>query len=319
MTAQNNPPPTLKEIELKLNHHVLLCAFSRKNYEDKIAANTHDLKLIDNLYQKMIEEIREQICTTEEMLTQVAPYKYNKTLKGRMERELERQNKRIEESHLQLNLFHKTPQELLKQAKQDKFSALFIIQTPPLIAQIPDNQLEYITHQNNEIIKKLASLLASHEYTPTIAKIYATFTQQVSDEKDKNFVMNQENKVIKSLLLSINNYLDKKIKQSLNPLSTSWSLGYFGSRYKWHSNNKKLPIPQGIYELKSHLALLEKRPPKEILNRIQSTLKTKLEEIHDDTFFQQVKRFVSYLFGYYRHQNTIKDYEYLNELCLGKK
>ncbi|MGL5741794.1 MAG: hypothetical protein ACRCXC_04210 [Legionella sp.] len=101
--------------------------------------------------------------------------------------------------------------------------------------------------------------------------------------------------------------------------SFPWALGYFGSRFKLDKEKQKTPVPQGIYELKEQLNQLDNTPAKEILTNIQATLHTKVEDSKDESFLQQFKRLVSYLFGYHRTQETIDEYQYLEQVTLGNK
>lgn len=324
MSASNHPESNLEELKTQFQRHMLDCAYLRKRYENKIAS-TSNLKAHISIYQEIIPHIEAQILINKKQLQEIDAYKEDgEQLKQRMMSELNRQYQRIEDYQQKISqaqslqfLCSLAPAQLLAEAKKNKSSVVLILQTPQLIARIPELEFAQITHQDSDISKKFASVLASREYTPTIAKTYAALKQQVHTHADHNFIINEENKAVHRLLLKMRHYLDKKIEQALHQSTPSWSLGYFGSRYHWQQDNKKTAIPQGIHKLKSSLELLDQNSAIEKLDQIQLILQTKLEEIHDNSFFNAMKRFISYLFGYARSQATIADYEHLNQMSIG--
>lgn len=310
-----------KQIEQYFSN-VLFFKYVHKN---KVTALENEPDDLAALYQRMIERINEQNLYYQNKLRLVDYYgEDGEALKSRITNELGRQKKYLNEIKSQLSLaqslarlFTLKSNELFEEAKSNKSTASLIIKTPKLVAQISDAQMESITHQDPEMVKGLATILSSHEYTSESAKIYSKLREQVTAEADISFITEKENEAIRKLLININNYLDEKIARSSRLNINPWSLGYFGSSHKLSKEDKVISLPQGIYELKSHLALLENTPPIQILALIKNTLKSKHDEIHDESILSQIKRFVSYIFGYHRSQNTIQEYSHLDDLASG--
>lgn len=315
------------ELKQKITKYQQDCLVFRYMNGIKVDSFKNDLEELIPLYNWMIMEVNKQNSFYQNKLIGIEHYGIDgELLQLRINNTLFDQNKYLKglksqlsiAEHL-LSLFPLNSSELFEEAKKNRSSALLIIQTPKLIAKIPDSQLKEITHQDKEIARALATTLLSREYTVEIAKIYTVLKQQFEDGPDKNFITDKENENIYKLLLKINNYLDKKIAQSLNETAHPWTLGYFGSGYKLIKDDKKIPVPQGIYELKTHLDQLGKVAPSQILAKIQTTLHAKQEEIRDESIWKQIQRFVSYILGYHRSKNTIQEYKHLDELTSGKQ
>jgi hypothetical protein len=323
------PALSLFEFKTQLTNYMKECAIFKINAERRIAElelrKEHDALI--GLHEQMMATVKEQVAVYEEKLNAAKTYINNTwELNPRITSEIVRQNKYIEKLQSQLLqikslkfLFSLDPSELFQEALKNKPSALLIIQTPKLIAKIPNHQLADMTHQDPEIIKALAPILAPREYTFELSNIFATLKQQARTEVDVAFVVEKENAAIRDLLLKINKYLDKKIDQALNENTQPWALGYFGSRHKINKGDKKVSVPQGIYELKAHLEQLNQISPSEILAKMQNTLQIKNEGTHDESLLQQFKRLISYLFGYSQSEDTSKEYEYLDQVTAGKQ
>lgn len=71
--------------------------------------------------------------------------------------------------------------------------------------------------------------------------------------------------------------------------------------------------------MKAHLEQLNQIAPSEILVKMQKTLQIKNVRNQNESLFQQFKRLISYLFGYYQSQDTAEEYEYLDQVTAGKK
>ncbi|MCW8400098.1 hypothetical protein OQJ26_15040 [Legionella sp. PATHC038] len=318
------------EFKTKLTNTMKECAISKLTFEMQI--DSSELKknhgVLIELHEQMIARVKKQIVAYQG-LSQDAEYydEYNKEeLQSRISKEIARQTSYQEKLQLKLPqinslkfLFSLPPNELFQEAVKNKSSALLIIQTPELIAQIANYQLEHITHEDHEIVRSLASILATREYTSETANIFAALKQHVQAESDTQFIAAKENSATHNLLLKINNYLDKKIAQASKGNSNPWALGYFGSRHKVNSDGKKVPVPQGIYELKAQLIQLGTRPPTEILTKMQDILHTKNLEKKDESVLKQFIRLISYLFGYSQSRETADEYEYLEQVTTGKQ
>ncbi len=319
---------SLFEFKTRFTNYMKECAIFKVNSKKQIDAFENDHDALIELYAQMIATVEGQIAVNQERLKAAEYYREDSwELNSRITNEIERQNRYLEGLKLQLSrvksskfLFSLNPIALFQEALKDKTFALLIAQTPELIAQISTPQIEQMTHQDNEIIKELASVLAAREYTFETANIFAALKQQVQAEPDQRFIEEKENAAIRDLLLKINKYLDKKIEQALNENTHPWSLGYFGSRHKLNKGDKKVPVPQGIYELKGHLDQLDKIPSSEVLAQMKNTLqiKNKIQNQHE-SLFQQFKRLISYLFGYAQSQETTEEYGYLEQVTAGKK
>ncbi|WP_131795082.1 hypothetical protein [Fluoribacter gormanii] len=323
------PALSLFEFKTQFANYMKECAIFKINAERRIAElelrNEYDALI--GLHEQMMETVKEQIRANEKRLKAAESYiSYSWELEPRITNEIARQNKYLEKLQLQLLqikslkfLFSLNPSELIQEALKNKSSALLIVQTPKLIAKIPTHQLANMTHQDPEIIKSLARILATSEYTFELSNIFAILKQQAQTEVEVAFVVEKENAAIRDLLLKINKYLDKKIDQALNENTYPWALGYFGSRHKINKGEKKVSVPQGIYELKAHLEQLNQIAPSEILVKMQKTLQIKNVRNQNESLFQQFKRLISYLFGYYQSQDTAEEYEYLDQVTAGKK
>ena len=219
-------------------------------------------------YPEIMNGVKTKITANQKRLKEVESYgEDGEELKSPITNELARLNKYLQELESQLSrttslkfLFTLKSGELYQEAVKNKSSALLIIQSPELIKKIPNYQIAHVTHQDSEMIQLVASILVSREYTFELPNIFAALKQQVTAESDQNFIKEKENQVIRKLLLKINSYLDHKIEQALKGNTNPWALGYFGSRYKLNQGDKKVSVPQGIYELKEQLNQLEKFP-----------------------------------------------------------
>ncbi|QLZ69903.1 hypothetical protein FOLKNPGA_02703 [Legionella sp. PC1000] len=323
------PSLSLFEFKTKFTDHMKTCAIFKLTSEKRIAElelnNDHDVLI--KLYEQMMVTIRGQITVYQGKLTEAESYEEDKeTLQGRINTEIARQKRELEKLQLQLLqikslkfLFSLNPLELFQEALKNKSSALLIIKNSTLIAKISNDQMLLMTHQDPEIIKSLASIVATREYTFATPNIFAALKQQVQAEPDQRIIVEKENAAIRDLLLKINNYLDKKIEKAVKGNANPWALGYFGSRHQLDKGDKKVPVPQGIYELKEHLNQLGKILPSNILTKMQNTLQIKNVESKDESLFQQFKRLISYLFGYAQSEQTIKEYEYLEQVTIGKQ
>ncbi|HHT0592109.1 TPA: hypothetical protein ACTXXA_001779 [Legionella anisa] len=322
------PTLSLFEFKTKFTNHIKTCAIFKLNSEKRIAElelnNDHDALI--ELHKQMMVTIREQITVYEGKLQEAEYYYEEWTLQKRITNEIARQKRYIEKLELQLSqieslkfLFSLSPFELFEEALKNKSSALLIIKNPKLIAKISNDQMLHMTHQDTQIIKSLASIVATREYTFATPNIFSALRQHVQAESDQLFIVEKENAAIRDLLLRINNYLDKKIETALKGNSNPWALGYFGSRHQLDKGDRKVSLPQGIYELKGHLNQLDKILPSDILTKMQNTLQVKNVESKDESLFQQFKRLISYLFGYAQSEQTIKEYEYLEQVVMGKQ
>ncbi|PWY55154.1 hypothetical protein DGG96_13310 [Legionella qingyii] len=323
------PALSLFEFKTQLANHMKECAIfkitSEKEIEELELRNDHDGLI--GLHEQIITTVKEQIAVKEQQLKTADSYiNYTWDLLPRITSQIARQNMYIEELQLQLIkikslkfLFSLNPSELFEEALRNKPSALLIIQTPKLIAKIPNHQLTDMTSKDPELIKSLAPILAAREYSFETSNIFAELKQQVQTEEDKSFIVEKENAAIRDLLVKINKYLDKKIEQALNENTHPWALGYFGSRHKLNKGDKKVSVPQGIYELKGHLEQLNQIAPSEILTKMQNTLQIKNLRNQNESLLQQFKRLISYLFGYYQSQDTAEEYEYLDQVTAGKR
>ncbi|WP_454781943.1 hypothetical protein [Legionella sp. WA2022007384] len=323
------PALSLFEFKTQFTNYMKECAIFKINNEKRIAElelqNEHDALI--RLHEQMMATVKEQVAVYKEKLNAAKAYiNHTWELNPRITSEIDRQNRYLEKLQSQLLqikslkfLFSFDPSELFQEALKNKSSALLIIQTPKLIAKIPNHQLADMTHQDPEIIKALAPILASREYTFELSNIFAALKKQVQTDTDKTFIIEKENLAIRDLLLKINKYLDKKIDQALNENTQPWALGYFGSRHKINKGEQKVSVPQGIYELKAHLEQLNQISPREILTKMQNTLQIKNEGKHDESLLQQFKRLISYLFGYSQSEDTSEEYEYLGKVTAGKQ
>jgi hypothetical protein len=328
----STPGPTetshlsLDEFTKQFTKYMLECGFFRARSKNELDSLKDKHSSLILSYKRIIGEVNQQIALDQNRLKDVAFYgEDGEALKSRITNQIARQNRYLEELKSALAkteslklLFSLNPDQLIEEAKKEKSSVLLILQTPELMAKIPNSEIEHINHQDSETIKSLATILAAREYAFETPGIYASLKQQLQSEADQLFIAEKENESIRNLLIKMNNYLDKKIEKALNEDKQPWAIGYFGSRYKLNKNAKEVSVPQGIYELKTHLDQLTKTPPSQILANIQTILHTKIEEAHDESIFQQFKRFVSSLFGYRRSQQTINEYEHLEQVCLGK-
>ena len=316
---------TFNEFKARVQKYFLDCGFFRQVQKDKITENQNNPYELKILYQNIIEPVKKQNQYYESMLRIINHFGDDgEVLKSRITNELARQKKYLEhiESQLEstqhlIRLLGLNAEQLFEEAKNNKSSVLLIIKTPQLFTQISVAQMEFITHQDPEIIKRICDIVSLREYTSEVVTSYKSLKKQLTTDTEREYIATTENAAIRSLLLKIDNYLDEKLKPSTKANTYPWSLGYFGSRHKVKSVDGFVAVPQGIFEIKAHLALIDTTPPIEILDKIQATLKTKLDEIHDESFFAQVKRFVSYLLGYQRSENTIKEYNHLDELVSG--
>jgi hypothetical protein len=305
--------------------HLRNSLFFRHNNTKNIAELKNDHAALIVLYQKMIERVNEYILFYQNKLRVINLFGDDgDALKSRINSALAREQRYLNDLKSQLAiaqslapLFSLKTEQLFEEAKKNKASALLIFQTPKLLEQLSLAQMVLCTHQDSELVKTVATILASHEYSHENAKMYIDLKEQLTSDADKDFVTSKENEVIRKLLVNINNYLDDKINPNAKENKSSLSLGYFGSRHKVITADKSVSVPQGIYELKVHLALLDEVPSIEILTKIKTTLKSKQEEIHDESFIAQVKRFVSYILGYHRAQNTIEAYNHLDQVASG--
>ncbi|KTD74239.1 hypothetical protein [Legionella tucsonensis] len=324
-------PPTLSlfEFKTKFTDHMKVCAIFKLNSEKRIAELelNNDHNALIELYEQMMVTVRGKIAVYQEKLKEAECYEENReSLQERITNEIASQNRYLEKLQLQLLqikslkfLFSLSLFELFQEALKNKSSALLIIKNPTLIAKISNDQMILMTHQDAEIIKSLASIVATREYTFTTHNIFAALKQQVQTESDKGFLVEKENAAIRDLLLKINNYLDKKIEKAVKENNNPWALGYFGSRHQLDRGNKKVSVPHGIYELKGHLDQLDKIPASDILIKMQNTLQIKYADRNDKSLLQQFKRLISYLFGYAQSEETIKEYEYLEQVSIGKQ
>ncbi|WP_454784333.1 hypothetical protein [Legionella sp. WA2024007413] len=326
--VRQSPALSLFEFKTKFTNYMKTCAIFKITAEKRIAElelrNDHDALI--ELYEQMMETVQEQATVYEEHLKAAEIYTNNTwELNPRIAREIDRQKEYREKLQLKLVqikslkfLFSLDPSGLIEEALKNKSSALLIIQTPKLIAQIPNHQLPDMTRQDPELIKSLAQVLGGREYTFELSNLFTRLKQQAQNEVDNVFIVEKENSAIRDLLLKINKYLDKKIDQALNQNSPPWALGYFGSRHKINRNDKKVPVPQGIYELKTHLEQLNQFSPSEILAKMQNTLQIKNQDKQDESLLQQFKRLISYLLGYCQSPETSAEYEYLDQVTAGK-
>ncbi|KTC85115.1 hypothetical protein [Legionella brunensis] len=329
INKENNASrPNLAELRQKfLTYRVQESGFFKFNSKNKIEQLKNEPNQLIVLYKEMIITVNQQNLFYQGLLKEVEQYgEDGESLKELINLELARQQKFIKEIESQLSaanilisLLALSHDELLAEAKRNKSSALFITRIPQLIAKISNSEIKDITHQDEEIVKSLASILVSREYTFETAQIFTFLKQQVETPFGKQFIIDQENQSIRTLLLKIDNYLNQKIEQALKGKNDPWSLGYFGSRYKLNKDGKQVSIPHGIHELKAHLALLDKISPSQILERMQETLHMKLNDIHDESIFTQFKRLVSYIFGCHRSEDMIQEYEFLDDVLSGKK
>ncbi|CAM2959085.1 Uncharacterised protein [Legionella steigerwaltii] len=327
--APTQNPLSLFEFKTKFTSHMQKCAISKLNFENRIGSpelkNNHDALI--ELHEQMIATINEHVAIYQEQFKEAEHYEHDKDeLQRRVTTQIDRQNKYLEKLQLQLPqihslkfLFSLNPSELFQEAIKNKHSVLLITQTPELIAKIANYQITHITHQDREIVHSLASILATREYTFETPNIFAALKQQVQDEADTQFIAAKENEAINHLLLQIKRYLDKKIDKALEGNSNPWALGYFGSNHKVNRGDKKVPVPQGVYELKGHLDQLGTLTPIEVLTKMQNTLHIKNVENKDESLFKQFKRLISYLFGYSQSQETTKEYEFLEQVTAGKQ
>ncbi|WP_131779095.1 hypothetical protein [Legionella bozemanae] len=323
------PTLSLFEFKMKFADHMKICAIFKLKSEERIAQlesnNDHDALI--ELYEQMMVTIRGQITIYQEKLKEADSYEEDReTLQQRISNEIARLNRYLEKLQEQLIqikslkfLFSLSPPELFQEALKNKSSALLIIKNSTLIAKISNDQMLLMTHQDPEIIKSLASIVATREYTFETPHIFAALKQHVQAESDKGFIGEKENAAIHDLLLKINNYLDKKIENAVKGNATPWALGYFGSRHQLNKGDKKVSVPQGIYELKGHLDQRDKIPASDVLIKMQNTLQIKNAERKDESMFQQLKRLISYLFGYAQSEETLKEYEYLEQVAIGKQ
>ncbi|QMT61022.1 hypothetical protein [Legionella sp. PC997] len=322
------PALSLFEFKMQFTNYMKECAIFKINAERNIAElelrNEYDALI--GLYEKMMGVVKNQVIVYEEKLQAAEAYIHSTwELNPRITNEIVRQKKYIEKLQLQLVqikslkfLFSLDSSGLIEEALKNTSSALLIIQTPKLIAQIPNHLLPDMTCQDPELIKPLAHVLASREYTFELSNLFTRLKQQAQNEVDNAFIVEKENSAIRDLLVKINKYLDKKIDQALNQNSPPWALGYFGSRHKINRNDKKVPVPQGIYELKTHLEQLNQFSPSEILAKMQNTLQIKNQDKQDESLLQQFKRLISYLLGYCQSPETSAEYEYLDQVTAGK-
>ncbi|KTC80397.1 hypothetical protein Lche_2417 [Legionella cherrii] len=321
---------SLFEFKTKFANTMKECAISKLTFSMQIDSselkNNHGALI--KLHEQMIETIKKYVAVYQGLYKDAEHYdEYEKEgLQSRISGEIARQTSYQEKLQLQLPrlnslkfLFSLPPNELFQEAVKNKSSALLITQTPELIAQIAHDQLEHITHEDSEIVQSLASIVATREYTFETPTIFAALNQHAQAESDTQFIAAKEDAATRNLLLKINHYLDKKIEQALKGNSNPWALGYFGSRHKIDSDGKKVPVPQGVYELKTQLLQLGTRPPKEILTKMQDILQNKNLERKDESVLMQFKRLISYLFGYSQSQETADEYEYLEQVTTGKQ
>ncbi|KTD40390.1 hypothetical protein [Legionella parisiensis] len=321
------PKLSLFEFKTKFTDYMKVCQIFKLNSEKRISElelnNDHDALI--KLHEQMKVTIREQITVYQGKLKE-AEYYEEETLQERITNEIARQNRYLENLQLQLLqikslkfLFSLSPFELFQEALKNKSSALLLITNPKLIAKISNNQMLLITHQDPEIIKSLASIVSTREYTFETPNFFAALKQHVHTKSDEAFIVEKENAAIRDLLLKINSYLDKKIEEAVKANAAPWALGYFGSRHQLDKGDKKVSVPQGIYELKSYLEQRDKIPASDVLIKMQNTLKIKNAERKDESMFQQFKRLISYLFGYAQSEETLKEYEYLEQVTIGKR
>ena len=298
-----------------------------KERRRRAVENQQDPAALIKIYEDTIKGILEQNSFYQQQSRDVMDFVGDEVeiaealnLQGRIERELERQAqylKKIESAlattRALIFLSSLSPEQLLVEAKTNKDSALLITQTPDLIAQIPIAEYEFITHQDSAIILSLASILALRQHSPDVTAAFTGLTAQAAPD-DIGTIAEQEGLAIRHLLYNMKVYLDEKITSAKRQQHSPWKLGYFGSGYTW----SEVEIPQGIYELRTLLALLDQpsteQTTAQILAAVKTTIDSKLNDIEDTSILNQFKRFVSYLFGFHRSQQTINEYQYLDQL-----
>ncbi|MCW8386331.1 hypothetical protein OQJ15_08440 [Fluoribacter dumoffii] len=317
--------PSLNDLKNQFSRFTLDCGFFRANAKRQIEGLQNNYDALILYYGKIIEETNKQIATDAGILKEVEAYgEDGDALQSRIKNELGRLNSYLQEIQSQLakttslkRLCSLNPGELFEEAIKNKSSALLIAQTPELSAKITSSQCTQITHKDAEIVKLLALILMKREYSFATPTIFAELKLQAQTEGDKFFIAEKENEAVSYLLLKIKHYLDKKIAQALQEKTTPWALGYFGSRHKLTIGEKKISVPQGIYELKRLLDHPGNHLPVEILSKMQNMLHEKNIENKDESLFTQFKRLISLLFGYRQSQETSKEYEYLEQVTLG--
>lgn len=195
------PRLSLFEFKTKFTNHIKTCAIFKLNSERRIAElelnNDHDALI--ELHEQMMVTVREQITVYQGKLKEAEYYYEEWTLQERITNEIARQNRYLEKLELQLSqikslkfLFSLNPLELVQEALKNKYSALLIIKNPTLIAKISNDQMLLMTHQDVEIIKSLASIVATREYTFATPNIFAALRQHVQAESDQRFIVEKE-------------------------------------------------------------------------------------------------------------------------------
>lgn len=246
------------------------CGILKVNFEKEIQELHHQPDALMEAYRVMIERVEATILSYQQKLHEVKIYKgEGALLKLQIKTEIKRQTTYVERLNLELDkirciarLGQLDAEDLLREAQENRDSALLIIETPELFTLIPIEQVESIIHQDDEIAKALASALETREYSSQLAQIYA-----VLKEQDASLVAH-ENNCIRSLLVKMDNHLDAKLNESVKEGREPWSLGYFGSRYRITHHNTQVAVPQGVYEIKTQLAALNSadHPPDQLLN-----------------------------------------------------
>jgi hypothetical protein len=205
--------------------------------------------------------------------------------------------------------------QLIAAAKSNYPYAKLIMNTPELLGKIPNKEFANITHSDRQIAHSLAQILASQEYTHELHSIFMELRKQVSGE-DEDFIIQQQDECLTQLLLKVKQYIEAKIDRGIRDKKNPWALGYFGSRYQLTHRGQMVEVPQGIYEIQSHLSDLGKIPPQQILASLQTTIQSKLDDIADDSIMNQIIKFVNYLFGRARSQETIDEYQHMSTMGL---
>ncbi|CEK11180.1 hypothetical protein [Legionella hackeliae] len=321
-----SPGISLRDLENKFRTYTLDCGFFRARQRVKFD-DANNLTTFEQLHRETIKEVNEQIAFVGAQSVQAKKFGEDGTdLCMRMNNEIGRQRKYIQSLETQLaekqliaTLHSLNADQLFEETKSNKAAALLVARIPEFAAKIANSQLPLLTHQDPELVKAFTTVLTSREYTLEAATVYGSFRKLVDLESDKLFIDNQENESIRQLLVKISEYLEKKLNTSIQMKTIPWSLGYFGSRHKLMHKNQSIAVPQGIFELKTQLQQLEKSSPRQILSHIQATISKKMDKICDESVLNQIKRFISHLFGYHQSQDTRQDYQYLNELLPGRR
>ncbi len=344
-----NPKVPYAEFYATVRKHMFEKAFGRQRLTNDVQAYGTDYESIIPLYEGMISLVGRETLYYEEKLDVLRRYKEKykelereeqetgtlgksiadygedlRSLETNLSNELARQAKylsalqaKLADARALTHLFSLSDEQLLAEAKSNKASVQLILKTPQLLARIPDEEFANITHNDGEIARPLAKILTSREYTLDLHNKFLGLQEQLSTSDDLSFITQQEADCLTVLLRKIDAYIDGKIERAQQEKRSPWALGYFGSRYKWEKGEQQISVPQGIYELKTHLKEIGKIPPQQILDNLKTTIQTKLNDIEDDSFFNLIRRFVNYLFGCARSQETISDYRHISTLMAG--